>query len=73
MPPVPSTSSPTWICSIGFGPAGVETMVPAGQALVAVAHDADVAVRLREEEDELVLDGVGVLVLVDEDVLKRRW
>ena len=41
-----------------------------GQALVAVAHDADVAVLLGEGEDELVLDGVGVLVLVDEDVLE---
>ena len=38
--------------------------------LVAVAHDADVAVLLREQEDHLVLDGVGVLVLVDEDVLE---
>ena len=38
--------------------------------LVAVADDADVAVRLAEQEDELVLDRVGVLVLVDEHVLE---
>ena len=33
-----------------------------------VADDADVAVLGGELEDELVLDLVGVLVLVDEDV-----
>ena len=38
--------------------------------LVAVAHDADVAVLPGEEQDHLVLDGVGVLVLVDHDVLE---
>ena len=36
--------------------------------LVAVADDADVAALGREHEDEIVLDAVGVLVLVDEDV-----
>ena len=40
----------------------------ARQALVLVAHDADVVVGAGEEEHELVLDRVGVLVLVDEDV-----
>ena len=64
------TSSPTWICSIGFGPVGVEIIVPVGQALVAVADDADVVVLLGQGEDEVVLDDVGVLVLVDEHVLE---
>ena len=37
-------------------------------ALVAVADDRDVAVLGAELDDELVLDPVGVLVLVDQDV-----
>ena len=36
--------------------------------LVAVAHDADVAVLLGQEDDELVLGAVRVLELIDEDV-----
>ena len=43
-------------------------MVPGREALVAVAHDRDVAVLAGEVEHEVVLDLVGVLVLVDEDV-----
>ncbi len=38
--------------------------------LVGVADDADVAVAVGEEEHDLVLGLVGVLVLVDEDVLE---
>ena len=38
--------------------------------LVAVADDRDVAVATGEQQDELVLGDVGVLVLVDENVLE---
>ena len=38
--------------------------------LVPIAHDGDVAVLLGQLDDQLVLDLVGVLVLVDEDVGK---
>ena len=40
------------------------------QALVAVTDHADVAVAVGDELDQLVLGLVGVLVLVDEDVLE---
>ena len=40
------------------------------EGLVVVAHDADVFVAGRELEEEALLDGVGVLVLVDDDVLE---
>ena len=40
------------------------------QALVGVADHADVAVAVGEEEHHFVLGLVGVLVLVDEDVLE---
>ena len=38
--------------------------------LVGVAHDADVAVLLAQQHDQLVLGPVGVLVLVDQHVLE---
>src|SRR3546814_6395366 len=38
--------------------------------LIPVSHDADVAVGLGEEQDQLVLHRVGVLVLVDQHVLE---
>ena len=38
--------------------------------LIGVAHDADVVVASGEEQDDLVLGLVGVLELVDEDVLE---
>ena len=41
---------------------------PRVDALVGVAHDADVPVLLREQVDQLVLRAVRVLVLVHEDV-----
>ena len=44
--------------------------MPGGQALVGVADDGDVVVAAGEEQDDLVLRLVGVLVLVDEDVLE---
>lgn len=40
------------------------------QALVRVTDDADVVVFSGELEDQFVLDLVGVLVLVDQDVLE---
>ena len=43
---------------------------PAVDRLVVVTDDADVAVAAGEQLDELVLRAVGVLVLVDEDVLE---
>ena len=43
---------------------------PAVDGLVVVAHDAEVAVAAGEQLHELVLRAVGVLVLVDEDVLE---
>jgi hypothetical protein len=44
---------------------------PGDEALVRVAHGADVAVLLGEELQQAVLGVVGVLVLVDEDVAER--
>ena len=43
---------------------------PGIDRLPVVADDADVAGWVDEEMDDLVLDSVGVLVLVNEDVLK---
>ena len=45
---------------------------PAVDRLVRVADDADVAVRLAQQLDDLVLRVVGVLELVDEDVREPR-
>ena len=38
------------------------------KALVGITHDGDLTVLFGELEHEIVLDGVGVLILVDEDV-----
>ena len=43
---------------------------PWGEALVVVADDADVALVVGEGEDELELGAVGVLELVDEEVVE---
>ena len=43
---------------------------PSVDRLIVVADDADVAVLAAEELDQLVLRAIGVLVLVDEDVLE---
>ena len=43
---------------------------PGIDGLPVVANDTDIAVLVDEEADDLVLDGVGVLVFVDEDVLE---
>ena len=60
---------------IGEGLLELEDVADVGAAelvdrLVAVTDHADVAVLLAEQQHELVLDGVGVLVLVDEHVLE---
>ena len=61
----------------GIGEASPEGAEPVGvgaaetvQQLVLVAHHADVAVRLRQPEDDLLLGTVGVLILVHQDVVK---
>ena len=43
---------------------------PGVDGLPVVTDDADVAVAVHEAFDEVILDGVGVLVLVNEDVLE---
>ena len=60
---------------VGEGPLELEQVAHLGppeavDALVGVADDADVATRLAELDHELVLGDVGVLVLVDEDLLE---
>ena len=42
------------------------------ERLVVVTHDAEVAAAFRQAEKEPLLDTVGVLVLVHDDVLKDR-
>ncbi len=58
---------------VGEGPLELQDVADVGAApavdrLVGVAHDADVAVRLAQQLDDLVLRVVGVLELVDQDV-----
>ena len=58
------------LSSIGFVAVRSGDQRSGRQTLVGVAHDADVAVAVGEEEHHLVLGLVRVLVLVDEDVLE---
>ena len=43
---------------------------PAVDRLIVIAHDAEIAVPAREMPDEHVLRAIGILILVDEDVLE---
>ena len=46
---------------------------PAVDRLIGIADDEEIAVLAGQRGDEHVLDAVGVLVLVDQDVEKRSW